>query len=62
MKWGGALVIRCAHALPNTGVIYIAKPIDIFSGMGGVADWKTKFPKSCSIASAATYRASNSSS
>jgi len=29
--------------------------IDVFSGMGGVPDWQTKFPTSCSLATAKTY-------
>ena len=33
-----------------------AAPIDVFTGMGGVADWATAFPKSCSIADSATYK------
>jgi len=30
--------------------------IDVFSGMGGVADWSTVFPKSCTLDTAKTYK------
>ena len=29
--------------------------IDVFTGMGGSPDWATKFPASCTLATAKTY-------
>lgn len=31
------------------------KSIDIFHGMGGVADWATAFPKQCTLDTAKTF-------